>query len=208
MKAYWTKRFKNEGMIWGDQPSKTAEIAKQLFEQYEARKILVPGGGYGRNTKLFSASDFEVDAIEISEEAIHIAKEWDKKTHFYHGSVFEMPFSFELYDAIYCYDVIHLFLAEERKLLIDKCFNQLKENGYLFFTCFSELEDDFGKGNQVEENTFESKPGKIVHYFTEEDLKHHFKEGHIIETGIVEDTLYYSSGDIRKYYLRYIFVKK
>ncbi|WP_160644445.1 hypothetical protein [Chengkuizengella marina] len=49
-----------------DQPSKTAEIAKELFKRYEVKKILIPGGGYGRNSKLFSTSVFEVDAIEIS----------------------------------------------------------------------------------------------------------------------------------------------
>ena len=47
-----------------------------------------------------------------------------------------MPFNDELYDAIYCYNTLHLFLREERIKILKKCYNQLKANGFLFFVVF------------------------------------------------------------------------
>ena len=59
MKEYWNKRYNNEGKIWGDLPSKTAQYALELFSKNKVKRILIPGSGYGRNSKLFSASGFK-----------------------------------------------------------------------------------------------------------------------------------------------------
>ncbi len=63
---YWDKRFKEEGKIWGESPSKSAYYALGLFRGHDIKSILVPGSGYGRNTKLFSSLGFKVVGIEIS----------------------------------------------------------------------------------------------------------------------------------------------
>ena len=76
MKDYWNGRFIREGQIWGDMPSRSAEYALELFRREGIRRILVPGAGYGRNTRLFSSNGFEVVGIEISEEAFRIAKKF------------------------------------------------------------------------------------------------------------------------------------
>jgi hypothetical protein len=39
----------------------------------------------------------------------------------------------------------------------------------------------------VDENTFESKPGREVHYYSEEDLVSEFRGFAIISTGMVEE---------------------
>jgi len=58
-KEYWDKRFRSEGKIWGDQPSQSALIALKYFETRNIKSILVPGSGYGRNTKLFSENSIK-----------------------------------------------------------------------------------------------------------------------------------------------------
>ena len=58
MNGYWETRFAKEGKIWGDYPSGTATHALGLFQKYGVKKILVPGAGYGRDTKLFSSAGF------------------------------------------------------------------------------------------------------------------------------------------------------
>lgn len=172
------------------------------------KKILIPGAGYGRNSKLFSNQNFEVVGIEISEIAYSIAKEYDPKTKFILGSILDMPFNNELYDAIYCYNTLHLFLRAERIKIIKKGYNQLKANGFVFFTVFSDNEKTIGKGKEIEENTYESKPGRPTHYFTEEDIIEHFKDYFIIETGIMEDTENHGKIGLHTHILRYIFAQK
>jgi 2-polyprenyl-3-methyl-5-hydroxy-6-metoxy-1,4-benzoquinol methylase len=203
MNEYWEKRYRSEGKIWGESPSRTAEYALELFRKNKVKKVLVPGSGYGRNTRLFSSSGFEVTGIEISATACTMAREFDTISRFYNTSVLDMSFLSEKYDAIYCFNVLHLFREEERKLFIRQCIARVKNNGLMFFTVFSEKEESYSKGREVEKNTFESKPGRPTHYFTDEELREHFKSMEILETALVEDPEDHGAGP-HTHILRYI----
>jgi len=205
---YWEKRFVDGGRIWGIKPSKTAYYALELFKKHDLNKVLVPGAGYGRNTKLFTDAYLDVVAIEISESAISIARMFNPKTKYFHGSVLNMPFSNNKYEGIYCHNLLHLFLKDDRILFLKKCYEQLKYDGYVFFVVFSDKESSFGKGKQIEENTFESKPWRPTHYFIESDLKEYFKDYSVIETGIIEDSENHGELGPHTHVLRYIFAKK
>ena len=189
-------------------PSNTAKYALELFKKQNIKNILIPGAGYGRNSKLFSNINFNVVGIEISDIAYNIAKDYDNKTQFILGSILEMPFNDDLYDAIYCYNTLHLFLREDRIKILEKCSKQLRANGFVFFTVFSEKEKSLGKGKEIEENTFESKPGRPAHYFSEKDLIEHFKDYIIVETGILEDQEHHGEIGLHTHTLRYIFAQK
>ncbi|MGD0591843.1 MAG: class I SAM-dependent methyltransferase [Bacteroidota bacterium] len=204
-KEYWNKRFHDEGIIWTLNPCKSALIAKDKFIDLGINSILIPGAGYGRNAKLFMDSGFTVTGIEISERAIEIAKENNVNIKYFNGSILDMPFDSEKYDSIFCFNVLHLFLKEERKVVIDKFRNQLKEHGYGFIVVMSELEESFGKGEEIEPNTNESRIGKPIHYFTDSDLREHFKEFQIIESGIIEEPESHGGAHVHK--CRYIMIK-
>ena len=156
---------------------------------------------------MFSSNNYNVVGIEISDIAFDLAKKFDPNTKFYHGDVMDIPYDKKIYDAIYSFNVLHLFRDEERKIFLNKCFNKLKEKGFIFFTSFSEKENSFGKGKEVEKNTFESKPNRPVHYFTKKDLIKHFKRFKIIETGIIKDTENHGQG-LHTHRVRYIFGQK
>lgn len=207
MNEYWDKRFRAEGRIWSDEPSRTAVHALELFQSYnDIRKLLVPGSGYGRNTRLFVSSGYDVTGIEISSEACAMAKEFDPLTRLYNASVLDMSFITDSYDAIYCFNVLHLFTEAERRLFLQQCRVKVRENGLLFFTAFSEKEPSYGKGQETEKNTFESKPGRPVHYFTGEDLEQHFNSMPVITTGLTEDPEDHGEGP-HIHVLRYICVR-
>ncbi|MFX1502298.1 MAG: class I SAM-dependent methyltransferase [Promethearchaeota archaeon] len=205
---YWNSRFVDKGKIWGTEPSKTAKYALKLFKKYHIHKILIPGAGYGRHTKFFSLNNYEVTGIEISEEAINISKEFDLHSKLILGSVLDMPFNDEKYDAIFCFNVLHLLLENQRAFFLEKCYDQIQDNGFVFFSVFSELEDSFGKGPKIEENTFESKKGRPTHYFTEDDLLNHFKTFSVIETDIMEEKEVHGELGLHVHKLRYIFAVK
>lgn len=111
------------------------------------------------------------------------------------------------YDAIYSFNVLHLFREAERKDFIRQCMEKLNPNSLMFFTVFSENEPSYGKGTGVEKDTFESKPGRPVHYFSESDLRGHFEGMEIIETGIMEDEENHGDEGPHTHVLRYILVK-
>jgi SAM-dependent methyltransferase len=203
---YWDSRFKSEGRIWGEQPSKTAYLALALFRKQEVKKVLVPGSGYGRNTKLFATSGFNVTGVEISLIACGMAGTFDPLTRVVNNSVLELTDDTEIYDAVYCFNVMHLFREEQRKQFIGQCLKKTKVNGLLFFTVFSEKEESFGKGRKVEWNTFESKPSRPVHYFTADDLRSHFSGTEIIDTGLIDDPEDHGEGP-HIHRLRYIYLR-
>jgi len=207
MKSYWNKRFEKEDCVWGKEASETAYYALDLFNEREIKDILVPGAGYGRNARLFFRNDYNVVGIEISDIAFDIAKEFAPETKFHHGNVLDIPYDDKVYDAIYCYSVLHLFRKKERELFLNKCFNKLREGGFIFFAAASDKEDSFGKGREVEPNTFESRPGRPVHYYSEEDMKNEFKRFKLIETGVMEDEEDHGEGP-HVHISRYIFARK
>jgi SAM-dependent methyltransferase len=204
---YWDKRYKTEGKIWGEQPSVTAAMAANMFRQANIKSILVPGSGYGRNTRFFTETGFNVTGIEISAVALNLARQYDPHSRFNQASVLDMSFDSNKYDAVYCFNVLHLFLEKERRTFIRECENRLERKGYMFFTVFSEREENFGDGREVEKNTFESRPGRPAHYFSEEDLYEHFNGFQRVESGLIEDPEDHG-GKLHVHILRYIYVSK
>jgi len=206
-KSYWDGRFQKESRIWGDDPSISAVIALDLFRQHPVDRILVPGAGYGRNSKIFSDTGYKVVGIEISGVALELARDFDLLTTFHELSALDLDMLEGEFDAIYGFNILHLFREAERKLFVEMCLDSLSVSGLLFFVVFSELESSYGSGEEVEPDTFESKQGRPVHYFSEEDLRAHFKETQIIETGILEDKENHGNGP-HTHMLRYIFCQK
>ena len=206
-RAYWNQRFRKEGYVWGIASSPTAEYATSVFRKNGVKNILVPGSGYGRNTRIFSEAGFDVTGVEISDTACEMAREYDPQTRTHNGSVLEMPPAPGEYDAIYCYNVLHLFRKKERKLCLQQCADRVKDNGLLYFTVFSDKEPSFGKGQEVEKNTFESRPDRPVHYFTKAELLDYFKDFEIIDSGITEDPENHGEGP-HTHVLLYILARK
>ena len=208
MRSYWNRRFSKEGRIWGECPSRTAVQAAALFRQYGVQKLLVPGAGYGRHTDYFAGEGLTVHGIEISDVAVGLAARGGEWVTYHRGSVLDMPFSDDRYDAVYCFNVLHLFRAAERRTFIGKCVDQLRPGGVVYFTVFSEKEPTYGKGAKVEEDTFESKPGRPTHYFSETDLRDHFAAFDILETGLAEDEESHGKEGLHTHLLRTIAARK
>jgi SAM-dependent methyltransferase len=206
MNQYWNDRFKVEGMIWGSEPSPTALHARDIFKQQQVQSVLVPGSGYGRNTKALSAH-FKVDAVELSSEAATIARQWDSASFVIEETVLEMNLG-KQYDGIYCYDLLHLFLSQDRDQLIQRCKQHLRNGGYMYFTSFSDEDPHCGVGKNLEAGTYEYKEGKFAHFFSDKDLRDLFNGLHIIETGTVVEILTNMNQESHQYLLRYIVVMK
>lgn len=205
---YWNDRFSKGGKIWGDLPSKSALYCLDLFRKQKIKNILIPGSGYGRHTKLFSTNNYQVVGIEISEIAFELSKKFDPKTKFINSSVLEVNELTKKFDAIFCFNVLHLFTEDNRIKFLKNCYNHLSPEGFCFFTVFSDKESSFGKGKEIEKYTFESKPGRPIHFFTEADLIHHFNNYHLLDAGVIEEPESHGDRGAHIHLLRYIFAQK
>jgi 2-polyprenyl-3-methyl-5-hydroxy-6-metoxy-1,4-benzoquinol methylase len=203
-REYWDNRYSAEGEIWGRQPSATAYHALKIFRKAGLKTLLVPGSGYGRHTAFFSGSGFKVTGTEVSPVAISLARRFDPVSTFYNASALDMSFDHQKYDSIYCFNVLHLLRENDRGILIRACAARLAAGGLMYFTVFSEKESEYGQGKEVEKNTFETRPGRPAHYFTEEDLREHFAGYNVGDTGLIKDPEDHG-GKPHTHILRYIY---
>lgn len=184
MPEFWEQAFKEKQEMWGLEPAKSTVLTKDFFVENRVKNVLIPGIGYGRNAQLFIDSGMTVTGIEISQTAIDLAI-----THFgnvlkiYHGSVTEMPFDDKLYDGIYCYGLIYLLNKDERAKLIQDCFNQLTQDGFMVFTAITKEAQTYGQGTQVSKDRFEMFGGVTIFFYDKQSIEEEFSN-----TGLFEVT--------------------
>jgi trans-aconitate 2-methyltransferase len=206
MTEYWDERFNREGRIWGSNPSRSAIYARDLFLKEGVKSILVLGAGYGRNAQVFAQAEMEVSGIEISPIAIDLAAK-DDRINYIQGSVLDVGIS-NRYDAIYAFNILHFFRKEDRERLVRRSSEWLKDGGVGFFAVFSEMESSFGKGREVENRTFESKPGRPVHYFDDADVRGLFSSFEVLDTGLMDDPENHGEDGPHVHTIRYIYVRR
>lgn len=207
MANYWEKRYQQEGKIWGEVPSLSVVCAEKIFSENSVSSIHIPGCGYGRNAGFFLKAGYSVSGTEISEIACKIASIDYPELEIRNSSILEKGTSRCPADAIFAYNILHLFNKSERFRLIKLWSEMLTKNGIVFCTVFSENESSFGKGKETEKNTYESKPGRPVHYFSETDLEYHFINFKMIKSGLFPEPEDHG-GEKHIHNLRYIAAKK
>jgi len=208
MNSYWQERYLRSGRIWGDAPSPTAALAAARFQRHGVHRVLVPGAGYGRNAGFLARAGFTVTGVEISPEAIRLAEQDNPGVTYVHGSFLEVPLEPGSFDALYCFNILHLFRQADRQRFMQRGRDCLRDGGLAFVVVFSDEEPSYGQGAQLEENTFESKPGRPVHYFTAADLDAHFRGFEILERGQVEDPEDHDDQGPHVHRLRYVSARK
>lgn len=188
MTEFWEEAFADKQEMWGFEPSRSAILAKDLFVEKSVKKVLIPGIGYGRNAAIFKSAGMEVTGIEISKTAIDLArKHYGTEMTIYHGSVTDMPFDDCRYDGIFCYALIHLLDADERRKLIRDCYNQLAGNGYMVFTAITKEASTYGRGKFISDDRYEMFGGVRMFFYDRASVEAEFSGAGLVEvTGINE----------------------
>lgn len=186
---FWESAFIEKQEMWGFDPANSAILTKDFFLQKSVKNILIPGIGYGRNAKIFRDNGITVTGIEISKTAIEMAeKHYGTDITIYHGSVTDMPFDNNQYDGIFCYALIHLLDSKERAKLIQDCYNQLTNGGYMVFTVISKGAPTYGKGKLVGRDRYEMFGGVNMFFYDRESIDAEFSNAGLFEvTDITEN---------------------
>lgn len=194
MTDYWESRFKEEGAMWKFEPSDSAILALELFKSNKINTILIPGFGYGRNGKLFYDNGFTITGIEISESAIRLAKANHIDCTVFNGSVTEMPFDNEEYDAVFCYALLHLLNKNERRTFLRACYKQLKTEGLMVFTVVSKQAAMYGTGKKVSSDRFLMNNVLCVYFYDSNSIEKEFSDFEIIECRDIDEPIKFMEG--------------
>jgi SAM-dependent methyltransferase len=186
---FWEASFIKNQEMWGFEPSKSAVLTKDLFVARAVKNMLIPGIGYGRNAQIFRDSGITVTGIEISKTAIDMArKHYGAGMKIYHGSVTAMPFDERRYDGIFCYALIHLLNANERRKLISDCYHQLADNGCMVFTAISKKAHTYGKGKFISKDRYEVFDGVKMFFYDRGSVTAEFKKAGLFEVTEIDET--------------------
>ncbi len=193
MTEFWEEAFRDKQEMWGFEPAKSTVLTKDFFVEQKIKSVLIPGIGYGRNAKIFFENGMSVTGIEISQTAIDLAKKhFDNDLTLYHGSVTEMPFDDKLYDGVFCYGLIYLLDKKEREKLIQNCYNQLTENGFMIFTAITKEAQTYGQGTQIGKDRFEMFGGVKIFFYDRETVDEEFTAAGLFEvTEVAENFPFY-----------------
>ena len=193
MTEFWEEAFKEKKEMWGLEPAKSTVLAKDFFIEHKIENVLIPGIGYGRNAQIFIDSGMNVTGIEISQTAIDLArKHFGDDLTIFHGSVTEMPFDNKFYDGVFCYELVYLLDKNERKKLIQDCFNQLTENGFMVFTAIAKDAQTYGQGTQISKDRFEMFGGVKIFFYDRDTITEEFGNAGLFEvTEVTENYPFY-----------------
>ena len=198
MTEFWETNFKDKQVMWGEEPTLSTLFARDYFLKQNAKSILIPGIGYGRNAKPFLDIGMTVTGIEISQTAINLAKsKMELSILIHHGSVSDMPFDDKKYDGIFSHALIHLLDEHGREKFIQDCYAQLAFGGSMIITAISTKASSYGKGTEIGINRYEQHGGAQIFFYDEDVIHREFDQYGLVEIReIVEPNEKNPSADI------------
>lgn len=162
-----TDWYDQNAEVWATQRKKTSEPSFWVqeyayFEQLKKPqgKLLEIGSGSGREAIEWIQKGYEYCGIDTSAALIQIAKQTEPLGHYFHTSVYEMPFPSNNFDAFSSWAMLPHAPKERIGVALDAIHNVLKPDG-LGFIAMRE-----GTGEKQEPET-----GRWFSYYSQSEFE-------------------------------------
>jgi SAM-dependent methyltransferase len=169
--AFWDQKYKREDFLYGHKPNQY--FAEKLAQLSNKGTLLLPGEGEGRNALFAAKTDWQVTALDQSEEArnkaLAMAQAQNVPLDYYLVDITAADLKDEYFDAI---GLIYVHLPEYlRRAWHRILIKALKPGGHLILEGFSK--NQLGKAS--------GGPKDLSMLFDLEELKEDFKSLEIID---------------------------
>ncbi len=173
---FWEGRYAKHLYEWGQKPSVLAfEVQKQVPKE---GVVLDVACGYGRDTIYLAAGGYRVYGMDLSGLAIKRARDWacqeELQIDFKQGELIDCGYRQDFFDAVLMFNTLHLLWGPKREEVVSEIHRILKPGGVGLFAFFSTREKGFGKGEEVEKNSFARGGSRMRHYFDRMDIEELF----------------------------------
>ena len=154
----WSKRYRDEGFLWGKKPSKCAQTLINMLNPNS--QIIELGCGYGRDTKTFLEHGHDIEAFDKAEIGITKAQErleeyiTAKRASIIHGDFLSAQITKDSFDAAFSHRTLHLIDPNLAPKVIERLSNVLNSGGLLVLSARCPL--DFNEKQMEWVNTKES----------------------------------------------------
>jgi len=190
------ERIYDEGAVWTESkpPKKLVELVDK--EKIKPCKVLDVGCGEGFYSIYLTSKGFDVTGIDISENAIKLAKEnaakQNVKIKFMPLDVADLDEINNKFDFILEWAILHHIMPEQRQKHVKNIKRILNEKGKYLSVCFNNQNPDFGaKGENLRIIPEGAKmpAGTKLYYSSFEEMKQLFEPYfNIIESKLITMT--------------------
>lgn len=192
MKSRWEEVYRKEMESYSWEPAKAIKKFLTKIKQTNAKKILDLGCGIGRNAVYLAKKGYIVVGVDISDAALQTASirtntEKINNIVLLHSDIRSLPFPNKHFDVVFSINVLHHDKLENIQTAMNEVLRVLCLGGLGMVTLVSVKDYKFGKGKEVEENTFElfegthGEKGILHHFFDEHESEYLLKDFQIIQ---------------------------
>ncbi|MBK5112604.1 MAG: class I SAM-dependent methyltransferase [Candidatus Heimdallarchaeota archaeon] len=149
-------------------------------------RIFDLGCGVGRHTVYFASLGYEVDALDLSSDAVKSTQEWLKKdrlkANVYKGKMTDITQPDNHYDLVLAFNVIYHAFKDDMIHVINEIYRIIKPGGFFFGTILTKDPNQpfYDSKGVIDEQTLiklEEPEKGIPHFFSyTEDVLEFFKE--------------------------------
>ncbi|MFH1470530.1 MAG: class I SAM-dependent methyltransferase [Candidatus Micrarchaeota archaeon] len=164
----WDKEYSEKGSLWHGP-------AHLDFDLPENSRVLELGCGNGKTLSGILRTNCKVTAIDSSPKAVELCKEMAERlgrndAEILVADVCDLPFPESSFDIVLSFHILEHLLSEDRAKAVFEIKRVLVPGGKVFVRVFSVGDMRFGKGKEIEKNTFQRGNKLAYHYFTEQEL--------------------------------------
>jgi len=173
--TFWDARYAR-GLVYGTEPTSIAHRLVPWLRAHKVQRLLEAGCGSGRDALLYAREGFEVTGTDISGQALRWARQRAAAEGlgacFVEDDLVETQLPGGTFDAAIAVHLVHLQLDEGRRAMVNQLWRLTRDAGLIALANYSTREAGFdGWRRHAEPNTRIDPKGKLVHFFTEEDLR-------------------------------------
>lgn len=179
----WSKRYQDEGALWGEAPSECAQILLTKLKKPHAR-ILEFAFGYGRDTKALLDQGHFVEAVDKSDVGVILAQERIEnyirtdRAKIIHGDFLEAQIQNDYFDAAISHRTLHLIDQVKAPEVIKRIATSLKPGGVLVLSArsprdFNKQQMKWVNANGANDNTtaiYKHRENHVINFYDENRL--------------------------------------
>ncbi len=173
--AFWEARYA-QGRIYGTQPTSVAHRLEALFRAWRVGTLLEAGCGSGRDALHYARQGFDVTGTDLSGNALRWAREQARAEglpiRLLRDDLAETRLPASTFDAAVAIHLVHLQPAATRLAMVNQLWRLTRDGGLIALVNYSTSETGFTNWDPYPEpNTRVDPKGKLVHFFTSDDLQ-------------------------------------
>ncbi|NYT11844.1 MAG: class I SAM-dependent methyltransferase [Methanomassiliicoccales archaeon] len=197
----WDGEYKRKGVMWRG-------ITKFEISLPNGSRVLEIGCGNGKTIASLKGDDLPIVAIDFSFKAIELCRfaVKEKKVSLMVADARFLPFHDDYFDVVISSHLLEHLSESGRNEAVAEMERVLRPGGRTIVSALSTRDMRFGRGKEIERNTFLRGGSISTHYFTPGEMRELFE--HFIELDLheeVEETLY-SGEPVRRANIDGIFI--